>query len=61
MKLRSTREVYCVEACASATMVIENTTPATVIIEAAIVDIRSRAPLASIAKTFGQCSSRPPS
>ncbi len=44
MKLRSRRGPNCDEASVSATMVMENTTPATVIIEPAIVDSSERAP-----------------
>src|SRR5690606_13637215 len=54
MKLRSTREVYWLEACASAAMVIENTTPATVIMEPAMIASSSRAPSASEANSHGQ-------
>lgn len=56
MKLRSTREVYWVAACASAAMVMENTTPATVIIEPAMVASTSRAPSASSVNSHGRRS-----
>ena len=43
-KLRRRRGPNCCEASVSATMVIENVTPATVIIDAAMVDSTARAP-----------------
>src|SRR5690606_35355505 len=54
MKLRSTRDVYWLAACASAAMVMENTTPTTVIMEPAITASSSRAPSASEANSEGQ-------
>lgn len=59
MKLRSTREVYCVDPCASATMVIENTTPATVIIEEAIAESMARDPSASAPNIRGHRRASP--
>ena len=46
VKLRSTRGPKCDEVCASAVTVIENTTPATVMVEPAITDSTLRAPSA---------------
>lgn len=61
MKLRSTREVYWLAASASATTVIENTTPATVAIDPAMAVSMLRAPSASTSNTSGHhwrsCSS----
>ncbi len=46
MKLRSTRGEYCVAVSDNATMVMEKTTPATVIIDVAMADSIAREPLA---------------
>jgi hypothetical protein len=53
MKLRSTREVYCVEASDKETMTTEKTTPATVIIEPATAESIAREPSASATKSLG--------
>ena len=61
MKLPSTREVYWLEVNDSATMVMENTVPATVIIELATAVSSPRAPAAPAPNTSGhslaKCSS----
>ena len=57
MKFRRMREVYWPEASESVTRVIENVTPATVIIEPAIVDNIPRAPSALAPNRSGQRAS----
>ena len=57
MKLRKTFDVYWLDANDSATMVMEKTTPATVIIEPAIAESMAREPSAPEPKRRGQARS----
>ena len=56
MKLRSTRGEYWLAVSDSATIVTENTTPATVIIEVAMAESMPRAPSAPAPNSRGQSS-----
>jgi hypothetical protein len=56
MKLRSRRGPNCEDARVSATMVMENTTPVTVIIEPATTLTTARAPSTPMSETQGQSS-----
>jgi len=57
IQLRRTREVYWLEASERATMVIENTTPATVIMELAMAASSPREPAAPAPNSSGQRAS----
>ncbi len=58
MKVRNMREVYWLDANASATKTTENVTPTTDIIELAMVDISACAPVAPAPNRRGHCSSK---
>lgn len=57
IKLRSTRDVYWLDASERATMVIENTTPATVIMELAMAASSPREPAAPAPNSSGHRAS----